>query len=273
MRIRYYDRSGELVRGHFFLLEVPLDTQLAVRTNSDSALWTVSDTGTMIYESEAYLQTTVESDPVYGCRLDPKHVTDYVNMRLEWVQLRGFSQLCEFVRAFLDEFVFTTADFARRLVESSLTGLATFDVQIDENLSLLHDPPPLRRLGFQGRNCTRQMRFRVPEPNECPRCQRGPIVCPACQYVEYVCPACKLELVGWTNEPHDRPFTAEIVDDSDYIVEAHEWDGSDFIKGKLITGRALQFLLDAHATPFIAKPCWTNVERLSNEQRRALDAM
>ena len=273
MRIRYYDRSGELLQGYFFRLEIPFDTHLSLRMESDSKQWIVSDSATTVYESEAYLETSVDCDERRDCPLDASHVTKYEGLRVSWAEMNGGNQLADFVRSFMDEFIIVADDFGRRLLESRLRGVALVAVPIRFNQSSLQEIPRLCRLDFQGRDCVRPMQLRVPEPNECPRCRWGSVVCPACHDTTYVCPQCKLELIGWTDAPHDRPFTAEIINDTDWIVEAHDWDGSDFFAARYITRRALQYLMSVHATPFIAKPVWANVERLTKTEKSALVAM
>ena len=273
MKIRYYDRSGELLQGYFFQLEVPFDTDLWLRMESDSSQWIVSDSPVTAYGSQAYAEVCLHGDERHGCPLDASHVTAYEGWRVMWADLHGGDQLGDFVRDSAGPSIVATEDFSRRLLNSSLCGLVSLDMPIRFSQAELQGVPRLCWLDFQGRRCVRRMQVHVPEPNECPRCHWGPVVCPACHDTKYVCPKCKLELIGWTNAPHDRQFTAEIINDTDWIVEAHEWDGSDFFSERYITRRALKYLLRVHATPFIAKPCWANVERLTASEKKALLAM
>ncbi len=139
--------------------------------------------------------------------------------------------------------------------------------------SRLRKIPSFCRLDFRGHDCIRPVLYRLPEPNQCPRCGFSPVVCPACHELEYVCPGCELELVGFSDEPHDRPFTAELFKDTDVVVEADAWDGSDFFADWYITRRALRHLMKLKAEPFVAKPVWANVERLTESQLAVLEAM
>jgi hypothetical protein len=273
MIIRDYDRSGELLRGHFFQLEIPFDTELWLRMESDSKLWIVSDSKTREYEVPVWAEVCIDCDDLHDCPLDASHVTGSEAWRVSWAELHGGDQLTDFVRDSIGTSIVVTEAFSHRLVESGLRGLASTDLPIRFSQADLAEIPRLCRLDFQGHKCVRQMRTRCPEPNECPRCRWGPVICPACSDTTYVCPQCGLELIGWTNAPHDRPFTAEIVKETDIIIDADQWDGSDFFAERYITRRALQYLLSVHATPFVAKPCWTNVERLNKSQMKALTAM
>ncbi len=64
-----------------------------------------------------------------------------------------------------------------------------------------------------------------------------------------------------------------MINYTDFIIEADQWDGSDFFADWYITRRALRQLMKLKAEPFVAKPVWANVERLTKSQLTALDAM
>ena len=226
MIIRYYDRSGELLKGYFYQLEVPFDTDLWLRMDSDSKLWIVSDSATGDYGSRAWAEVCVDCDRRHDCRLEASHVTKRERWRVSWAELHGGDQLTEFVRDSIGQSIVATEAFSRRLLESGLHGLVSTDLPIRFSQAELAETPKLCWLDFQGHNCVRPMQRRLPEPNECPRCHWGPVVCPACNDTTYVCPQCGLELIGWTHTPHDRPFTAEIVKDTDIIIEAHNGMGA-----------------------------------------------
>ncbi len=273
MKIRYYDRSGELLKGYFFQLEIPFDTHLSLRMEADSKQWIVSDSATTADGGQAYAEVCVHGDERHGCPLDASHVTAYEGWRVMWADLHGGSQLEDFVRDCVGPSIVVTEAFSRRLLESGLRGLVSVDMPIRFSQARLQEIPRLCWLDFQGRDCVRRIQVQVPEPNECPRCHWGPVVCPACHDTTFHCPQCKLDLIGSIDVHSDQPFSAEIINDTDWIVEAHDWDGSDFFAERYITRRALQYLMSVHATPFIAKPCWANVERLTKDQMCALQAM
>ena len=273
MKIRYYDHSGELLKGYFFQLEIPFDTNLWLRTNSDSKQWIVSDSPTTAYGGLAWAEVCVHAEGRHNCLLDASHVTRYEGRSVSWADLHGGDRLADFVRDSIGESIVATEAFSRRLLDCGLRGLVATDLPIRFSQSRLSEIPRLCWLDFRGHDCVRPMRVRLPEPNECPRCHWGPVICPACNDTTYVCPRCELELIGWTSALHDRPFTAEIINDTDFIIEAHEWDGSDFFAERYITRKALQYLMSVRAAPFVAKPCWANVERLTKSQMNALRAM
>jgi hypothetical protein len=273
MKIRYYDRSGELLKGYFFQLEIPFDTDLWLRMDSDSKQWIVSDQTTTVDSLQAWAEVCLHAEERRDCPLDASHVTRYEGHSVSWTDLHGGDHLADFVRDSIGTSIVATEAFSRRLLDSGLQGLALTGLPIRFSQASLPETPRLCRLDFKGHDCVRPMFLRLPEPNECPRCHWGPVICPACSDTTYVCPQCGLELIGWTNKPHERPFTAEIINDTDFIIEAHEWDGSDFFAERYITRRALQYLVSVHATPFVAKPCWANVERLTNSQLSALRGM
>jgi hypothetical protein len=267
-----YDRSGDLRRGAFYQIEVPYDTELSMKWVPDANQWIVSD-ATSCYDGQAWIEVCVDSEERHGCPLDREHVTGYAGHTVAWAELFGGDLVADFVRDCIGQSIVATEEFARRLVDSPLIGLALQEVPVRLNQSQLPETMQFRRLDFQGRDCVRKMWYSIPEPNECPRCHFGPIVCPICNETQYHCPECKLELVGFTNGPHDRPFTAEVMNATDWIVEADQWDGSDFFAERYITCRALRQLLAMQAKPFIVKPVWANVERMTAAQLAALGAL
>ena len=270
--IRYYQRSGELRKGYFYSLDVPFDTYLTLRMESESREWIVRESAS-VYGGQAWIEVCVNAVPRHDCPRDASHTTGYDHFSIAWADLHGGSQLAHFVRDCVGQSIVVTETFGRQLLACHLRGLALVDIPIRNSQAELREIPPFSGLDFQGRNCVRRYCHRIPEPNECPRCHFEPIVCPGCNETAHTCPHCKLELVGFSTEPHNRPFNAEIIKGTDFIVEAHDWDGNDFFAERYMTRRALRYLMSLDAQPFVAKPVWANVDRLSEGQLAALDAM
>ncbi len=270
VKIRYCDGSGKLLQGCFFILAVPFDTDLDARTSSDSEKWIISDPQRRIDDNDLYAEVSVHSTLQYNCPLDRSHITGSNVTEVSWADVYGGDRVAAFIRDFIGQSVVVSEEFGDRLLQSGLKGLGTMFVPIRVNQSTLPNPQ-CQRLVFNGRRCLRGMQFQVPELNQCPRCHWGPVLCPRCHDITVRCPTCELELIAFGAANSNQPFVAEMLSDTNAVIETDKWDGSDFIEPNIITKRALDFLLSVHAAPFIAKPCWANVERLSKEEANALE--
>ena len=272
MKIRSYDRSGDLLQGYFFAIQVPFDTECELRDSVDATKWIVSDTNASIYCDDVWAKVSVRSESRHDCPSNKAHTTGSKITAVSRADVYGGSHVSEFVRDAFGESVVANGLFAEQLSGAGLRGLGAMHVPIRENHSRWENPR-LARLDFQGRDCARPMQVRVPDPNECPKCHWGPVVCPACLDITFHCPECRTALVGCGESATECPFSVEAVEETNSVIEGSRWDGSDFISGGYISRRALRHLVDVRASPFIAKLCWVNIERMTTAEVALLRGM
>ena len=72
----------------------------------------------------------------------------------------------------------------------------------------------------------------------------SPVVCPARHELEgRLCPRYALDLVGFSDQPHDRPFAAELMKYTDVVVEAHARGRQRLLCDWYITRRSPRHLM------------------------------
>ena len=121
------------------------------------------------------------------------------------------------------------------------------------------------------------MRWKVKgAPDCCPHCGKGPLFCPGCG--ESNVPKC-LQCKQWTlfnpkapEYSHPKGFLLEGNPPKESIVQASEWDGSDWFcvgTSPFISNRAKVWLEEAKATPIRFRPALLDIEGVEGrfEQR------
>lgn len=131
--------------------------------------------------------------------------------------------------------------------------------------------PPLFWLDNPLMSTTRLLRSPVLEPadaNFCPQCGHRPLICPDCGNLPtgLQCPACKKRVFVSQDDRDKADGTYIEMRSSPIIVEGQLWDGSDYIRGQLVTRRFVDFLLSVHAFPFEAVPCEVDVTNMTPKQ-------
>lgn len=167
-----------------------------------------------------------------------------------------------------------TEEFGQRIRKSGLKGLNVIGCPVTNNCSDRVDTPRLSFVQVIGKACLRRYRL-APEENLCPLCKKAPIMCPECGWMPALCTVCFKAYYSefqYIYEPPDSPAKASRCDD---IIEAKDSDGADFFEFHLgyymISRRALIWLINAGASPFLAFPVWTCVDGISDGQKAEFD--
>lgn len=96
--------------------------------------------------------------------------------------------------------------------------------------------------------------------------------------MKYHCPNCKESIVVHTSEhrgSEDKRFVTVGFPPDGWVIKAHRWDGSDFMRGVdqgIVTGRFVDFALSHDAIPFVAVPCLANISQCDEEQLTQLES-
>ena len=258
MAITYYDKSGSFLNDQVWSL-IPLCI-VDIRDDLDSgSIYTLSYLGE-------------EREQVVECPVDKRHVMKSYDKTRE-VDLFGRDRLADFVPTgdFSNDLI--SHQFAESLRRSDLTGFRIREgVTIHSNQTLCPNP----RLYFidyvgNGGICRR---FKIRDgDNLCPHCRREPIICHGCGTVFGRCIGCDtITLVrgkGKT-EPGDKRLIDEGLPDQ-LIVEAREWDRSDFFTvygsggGWFVNRRAKDWLETHHIQGVRLEAALLNIEGVENE--------
>jgi hypothetical protein len=164
---------------------------------------------------------------------------------------------------------------SRRLADALKTsGLKGFGLGTTEIINPPKGAPKdLAVLQFRGRFCQRQ-RVIVGAPNACPLCGYKPLVCPDCGEYPSLCPKCDgiTDVLPKEHQgPNDRRFLRG-RESVARVLDGRLWDGSDFIYGRFISRRALNFLQSIKATRYAAIPVELDLEGVDEKQLTLLQA-
>ncbi len=166
-----------------------------------------------------------------------------------------------------------TLALAKRLRASKLKGYILNPFTILVNQSRVAN---VELFLFQavGENCERPMKPRD-VPNQCPLCQRGPLVCGSCGYLWHSCPECEQQMYVTAlghGGSDDHRLIMDSLDDRGGILEGARWDGTDFIESHQATyfsKRAFDWLASLHVGPLIGVPARFCVDGMDDSQRAA----
>lgn len=274
--LSYCDEPGELRDGIFFELCVLLD-QAIVFDSADlngNSSWMVSrhpDESNLVYG-----EVLGSAQELRQCSLDSEHVTG-THITPTCVDLFGGPEIGAFVP---DEFLMhavISEFFLHQLSDSPLKGWESSTLRIGENQSRVRDPI-LHLMSFRGEECLWERKLRIPKSNMCQFCRRGSLVCEECGFIMSPCSHCGKDTVVEEDEhggPADLRIKKMPFPDASPILNAKAWDGSDFILGRgrlgFMTKRAVQWMLDVGASPFVAMPCRANVTALSVDELKRIE--
>lgn len=166
--------------------------------------------------------------------------------------------------------------FGNALRQSGLIGFELLPFQVVLNQSLFCGKPELDYLQVLGKNCLRRWKVEV-EQNLCPLCKKAPIYCPDCGWIPVLCPACHRPAFKEFEFIHEWPETSNSTKKTSLIVEVKDSEGADFfqygMRETMISRRALIFLIEVGAAPFVAYSQWACIDDLTSQQRAEVDLM
>lgn len=220
----------------------------------------------------------------YKCPLDRRHRTG--RRTVPYVDLLGGPRVAGLLPATWTH-LGVTRDLCDRMLAAGFTGFVPHRLRVKVNQSRLADPPAFVWLDLVSQWCMRKMSVYPPPGNACQFCGWTPVVCPGCGHLERICGGCGEKIVAQDINPRgevhqgpgDRRFVAMYKSPkTPFIVNAAEWDGSDFMPAyygpvAIVTGRVVDFLFAENAAPFVAKPVWVDVRGASPEIRDRLESV
>lgn len=303
----YQDDSGTLRTDLFYEFIVPLDPDIAeleytkadgweyISKRSPTELELAEEAEAAEAEERAWLEagiTKAKRVKLDRCPADPSHVTQsgFASLEVEvWNSADQKILLSEFnlTKTWYEmpcevDALLVPQTFMERIKQSGLTGAAFVPVSIkDPEGPLEKTLPPLFVFQFRGKSCLRPSQVQGAE-NACPFCSHKPLICQSCGYGNSTCPAC--EKSTWTiKEQHGGPADQQLIvsplsQREIPVLEGSRWDGSDFVYGNgddpmatnFISKRALDWLLQVHATPFCARPVKFCIDGMSDQQQKQL---
>lgn len=281
------DESGRLESGIFYEFGVPLGDELPITFEPEDQAVLSKRTPTddeLIGTGRNYLwvDLAVDEEGRFGpteivrkCPRDDTHDPQWHAKELT-VDLLGGPRVADFVHLEPDQVDFIVSEaFGERLKASGLIGFGLAPVKIGYGHPS-YGKPKLKLLQLRGRKCLRPLTVRGAS-NQCPFCGREPLICPACGQWLDPCPKCG-EIGTVVRQMHKGTQDKRLIiaERGKPIVEGKNWDGSDLIfgqgDGRMITKRALDWLLSVHAAPFYARPIRVCVDGMSEKQLRQLEA-
>jgi hypothetical protein len=242
----YYDlRSGKLEKGHVWQWVRP-DIAFVHCTYGEFVSWKTED--------------------VCKCPLDKRHVTG-LRVTECTIDLLGGARLADFVPVgvCVGHQIVSEA-FAKRLPDSKLRGYVFRDIiKIQVNQTDLKKPK-LRYLDITGTaGFDRRLKVRD-AANLCPHCGRLPVICPGCGDLQRECLHCGRKTLFLPRAPEASAkdgFRLEGYPNDKHVVEAKDWDGSDWFECggvPFISTKVKEWLEKTHTHPVDIRPALLNVE-------------
>lgn len=211
-----------------------------------------------------------ETDWTYQCPSNKKHQTGASSEEI-LLEIFGGPSVTDWVRI-ADRGGIVTQDFADRVQACKLTGMSFRNcVKVDCNQSKIETPKfLLAEVPGKGGRC---QRFKVSGgPNICPFCGLEPVVCPDCRVVFNWCPNCDQRILR--DEGDVKLGDIRLVHrgfPNSLIVEAKDWDGSNFfaVKGTggswFVDRKAKDWLEKTHVTGSKLRPALLNIEGVEDK--------
>ncbi len=251
--IRFDDKSGKLVPRRVWAVESP-------------SLLTLI--GEPISAMATYKEGILTEREINECPLDKRHVTGVQHVNI-LVHLYG-RRLADFVPYGPGRPCIVSAAFAKKLQQSPFTGYRIRPiVKVVENHSQEVPIPELFYLEFVGKGGRSKRLLVEGAPNLCPHCGKLPLVCPGCGDTNFKCENCNQWTIFQPDTPeysHPKGFALQGYFPEAEIVEAKDWDGSDFFLAgcggnvAFVTNRVRDWIGELDAYPIDFKPALLNIE-------------
>jgi hypothetical protein len=241
------DKTGKLVLGLVWAIEVSF-------RSDHVTIWGRGVTG--------------QQQDIKECPIDREHVTDLRTTALT-LEVFGGDRTADFVPVAEDADILVTAEFAKRLKDSGLSGFKLQPiVKIERNTSRVKHLT-LLYLDITGRG-GHNLRTKVKgAPNLCPHCAKEIMVCPGCGRFNWPkCRVCdKFALFRPDAPEYSHPdgfrLALDFLKDRPNIVEAKDWDGSDFFRqggSPFCSTRAKEWMENTGTFPVSFQPALLNIE-------------
>lgn len=166
------------------------------------------------------------------------------------------------------------ASFGKTLRNSRLSGFELLPFSIAINQSYFAGTPHFEYLQITGKNCLRRWRVEL-DQNLCPLCRQAPVYCPECGWMPVLCGKCSKPVFKEFEFVHEGPALPGDEKRTSHIVEARNSDGADFFRfgmgQTIVSRRALVYLLNAGAAPFVVNSLWTCIDGVTNDRKAEID--
>jgi hypothetical protein len=156
--------------------------------------------------------------------------------------------------------ILVNTEVADALEQAKLRGTRFVNVEVEYNSSSV-DEKTLRGVCFDGRLAYRPESVVPPEANACRVCGRVPFVCPICGHCEDPCPICG-EITLSYGEQEASPSHIRVVPSfrDGRVISLSRWDGSDFVGGRIVTGRVIDVLFSFNPKVLCAQALRCHIE-------------
>ena len=265
-----FDNSSELWSGCFYQLDI--QNEIAHDDAIQSSKVAISQKRSDF--SDGYLRaiafpTDDSRMSVSGCD-DERHQQKF-ELDIACVDFSGGVNIGDLVPA--DEFLIVTESLARKIQSSDLKGFEVQPIEILVNQSSLSDDYPLFHISPRGKSCVGpDYWLRDDVPDQCPHCRHGPIFCRKCGFRMVMCFECGQQtlVAAFAHKgPNDKRL--RLAPHEGNIIDASQWDGSDFMPFLVVTARVVKQCIEWGAAPFVAHPMRICVDGASTETRKALE--
>lgn len=244
------DESGVLELGFFYELVV-------LAENDEDIPEETSDWYSSLSDDDLYVMPAVVSrkhTKLHRCSANSKHVT---GRRHDELLIRWSGGGTRSMMLASDYYILFDDDLRKRLASTDLKGTECIEAKIELVPPITERPNKIFQPQFPGIRPLRKPTFQPNIPNACPFCKHGPLFCNVCGTLEFfMCPKCEKRCIAKRRASSPGQIHIRPTPEQGQVLDAAKWDGNDFCDG-IVTRRALDFLLQIHATSFKAQPLRT----------------
>lgn len=282
------DRSGTLLSGRFFNLEVDRDAgsrqkELSRRggvvcaTPLQDLLHTNPATG----EPINYLWIQGEENSRRGkvCGQGPLEHATTRTFNTQGVRMtarfgRDVSPLIEVMYPEGGSIV-ATKELADSVRAQKFRGIGYYPVLLQSEEGERLDIP-LTLLAPEGAYCMRPFVIEGIGENQCPLCGKGRPICTECGRPSIGCQFCDEAMWRTIDDKRYKPddprlYICRPEMRKEEIINGRKWDGTDFFSMGFVSKRFVTYLQSVHAAPFVAEPALVYIDGMSPEQLRWLE--
>lgn len=249
-----YDLSGAIVRGLFFEVSIPFDSDQTDRGHGFVPLYAEAD-----YDRASWILPNIKYVPIYRCSIQSEH--PHITKRHESPagQANWYDKTNDIIASMLGEVVFVS-DRLERLIREALNARRFAGFELARMKAHYNSKEP-----FWLRPDTHifERALLVDRENDrCLNCRHTPLFCAECGSAD--CPRCGhfnvgagLYAVGSKYPTDDDMFPREPIPPEGIVLNARLWNGEDYLAYGtcgVITGRLAKFLFDNKARGMWIRP-------------------